>query len=169
VITSATEVGNTRPSHSTPESVARIHEVCFYSLTSSSWDDVPAAADPLPSSDAADSRDTYNQPGIPAIEHPCMPLTKILSSGSFYYALGAHWDASSRLAVRLSRERTQVKDFLTFDERFVWNEYIIRSLLDFRDRLETHEREDLDYCQFIVGLHFALVNAKYLTTVSFRF
>ncbi len=42
------------------------------------------------------------------------------------------------------------KERLVYDERFVWNEYIIRSLLDFRERLEPHEREELDRCQFLV-------------------
>lgn len=57
VVTSATEVGNTRPSASSPESVARIHEVSFYSLTSSIWDDLSAAADALPSPSYNDSVD----------------------------------------------------------------------------------------------------------------
>ncbi|KAG8218684.1 DNase I-like protein [Butyriboletus roseoflavus] len=83
-------------------------------------------------------------------EHPCMPLTKILSSGSFYYALDSPWDLSTRLAVRLSRDSRIQYDIGVFDERFVWNEYIIRSLLDFREKLDPHERQDLDRCQFIV-------------------
>lgn len=154
LVTSATEVGNTRPSGPIPESVARIHEVSFYSLTSSIWDDLSAVADTV-GPDAVDltmTRDVYAQP-TPApqvFEHPCMPLTKILSSGSFYYSFDSPWDLSSRLAVRLSREPASARDIGTFDERFVWNEYIVRSLLDFRERLEPHEREDLDNCQFIV-------------------
>jgi hypothetical protein len=79
-------------------------------------------------------------------------LTKILSSGSFYYALHPQWDLSSRVSVRLSRDDDVVKDLGIFDARFVWNEYIIRSLLDFRERLDPHEREDLDHCQFIVSI-----------------
>ncbi|PPQ65581.1 hypothetical protein CVT26_000530 [Gymnopilus dilepis] len=152
VITSATEVGNTRPSGTHPESVARIHEVSFYSLTSSTWDDVPAATDSILGPDAVDSsfRDGYSQSAAQVFEHPCMPLTKILSSGSFYYAIETQWDLSSRLSVRLARAANTSKDELVFDERFVWNEYIIRSLLDFRERLDGHEREDLDRCQFIV-------------------
>lgn len=169
VVTSATEVGNTRPStNSAPESVAKIHEVSFYCLTSSIWDDLAAVADVLPSPDAVDfmmrgvdpsnnSNYQYNhqspagaQPQV--FEHPCLPLTKILSSGSFYYALEPHWDLSTRLGARL-RFGTDVrkkKDLGAFDERFVWNEYIVRSLLDFRERLDVNEREDLDRCQFIV-------------------
>jgi hypothetical protein len=173
VVTSATEVGNTRPnSSSTPESVARIHEVSFYCLTSSIWDDLASAADALPSPDAVDfmmrggdplnnNNNNYQyNPQNPAgaqaqvFEHPCLPLTKILSSGSFYYALEPHWDLSTRLGARLAAGMDSgssgKKDLAAFDERFVWNEYIVRSLLDFRDRLDISEREDLDRCQFIV-------------------
>lgn len=157
LVTSATEVGNTRPSGPRPESVARIHEVSFFSLTSSTWDDVSASSDIFNESDALDlamtrDRDAYTQASAtpPVFEHPCLPLTKILSSGSFYYALESPWDLSSRLAVRLSRDAKLSPDVGTFDERFVWNEYIVRSLLDFRERLDVQEREDLDSCQFIV-------------------
>ncbi|KAJ6628885.1 DNase I-like protein [Mycena sp. CBHHK59/15] len=156
VVTSATEVGNTRPnSASDAESVARIHEVCFYSLTSSTWDDLPAEVLATPETiDNMMMRDNYGQPAAPPVfEHPCMPLTKILSSGSFYYAKDSTWDLSSRLAVRLARDKhtTGMKwDLGTFDERFVWNEYIVRSLLDFRERLDALERDSFDACQFIV-------------------
>ncbi|KAG5648880.1 hypothetical protein DXG03_000229 [Asterophora parasitica] len=154
LVTSATEVGNTRPSGSKTESVARIHEVSFYSLTSSTWDDLSAASEALIGPDGvegAGSRDVYAQTSTPppVFEHPCSPLSKIMSSGSFYYALESPWDLSSRLAVRLARD-SSLTDVGAFDERFVWNEYIVRSLLDFRDRLDPHEREDLDHCQFII-------------------
>ncbi|KAG9317505.1 inositol polyphosphate phosphatase [Chiua virens] len=155
VITAATEVGDTRPSESLPEKVARIHEVRFYSLTSSSWDDFSSSQDSLVSPEnmeAMPTREVYVQ-GLNSnqvFEHPCMPLTKILSSGSFYYALEPPWDLSTRLAVRLSRDSGTQNDVGVFDERFVWNEYIIRSLLDFREQLDPHECQDLDRCQFIV-------------------
>jgi hypothetical protein len=165
VITSATEIGNTRPTASSPESVARIHEVNFYCLTSSVWDDLSTIGDALPSPSYVEQvdvmalrepRDSYQQnsgqqPPPPVFEHPCSALKKILSSGSFYYALSPHWDISSRLAERLSRDHGEA-DLAAFDNRFVWNEYIVRSLLDFRERLDLREREDLDRCQFIVGV-----------------
>jgi hypothetical protein len=59
-----------------------------------------------------------------------------------------HWDLSSRLSHRLGR--TTTKDVSTFDERFIWNEYIIRGLLGFRSKLDEKERADLDHCQFLV-------------------
>lgn len=155
VITAVNEVGNTRPSQSLPEKVARIHEVRFYSLTSSSWDDFSSSQDSLVNPENMDtmpSRDAYLQTlnSNAVFEHPCMPLTKILSSGSFYYALDPSWDLSTRLAARLSRDNRIQDDIGVFDERFIWNEYIIRSLLDFREKLDPHERHDLDRCQFIV-------------------
>ncbi|OJA19346.1 hypothetical protein AZE42_00462 [Rhizopogon vesiculosus] len=154
VVSSATEIGNTRPSGSEPESVAKIHEVLFYCITSHLWDDFTASQDTLLSPDNVDAlmtRDHYSQSTTPPVfEHPCVPLTKILSSGSFYYALEPTWDLSSRLPARLARDRTSAHDIGIFDERFVWNEYIVRSLLNFRERLDTLEKEELDKCQFII-------------------
>lgn len=144
--------------------MAKIHEVSFYSLTTSTWDDLASAADliPSPGPDSVDmimrsegytsQGQAQNQQGQ-VFEHPCAPLTKILSSGSFYYALEPHWDLSTRLGTRLANGGgggIQKKDLGAFDERFIWNEYIVRSMLDFRERLELQERGDLDRCQFIV-------------------
>jgi synaptojanin len=156
-ITSAGEIGNTRPSGSRPEFVAKIHEVGFYSLTSSAWDG-PSMYDSAPSPtfpEQADTmlRDSYsgqNTPN-PVFEHPCMPLTKIISAGTFYYALEPYWDLSSRLSQRITRDEQASKDIRQYDDRFVWNDYIVRSLLDFRDQLDPLERDDLDRCQFIVS------------------
>ena len=105
--------------------------------------------------DQADAllRDSYsgqNSPN-PAFEHPCMPLTKIISAGTFYYALEPYWDLSSRLSQRVTRDDQGSRDMGHYDERFIWNEYIVRSLLDFRERLDPLERCDLDRCQFIVS------------------
>ena len=157
VIVSATEVGNTRPSGPRPESIAKIHEVAFYSLTSTTWDDLILANEALAGHtfDQSEpvSREPYSQPNSSSpsvLEHPCAPLAKILSTGTFYYALEPYWDLSSRLSQRLERDEAAAKDVGTYDERFVWNEYIVRSLLDFRDRLDSDERADLDRCQFIV-------------------
>ena len=155
VVTSATEVGNTRPSAPVPEIVSQIHDVGFFCLTSSTWDDLTLAADPLASAGGySDSADTYMRDytnsgtTTPAPEHPCAALRKIISGGTFYYAMEPQWDISSRLQHRLARHEPW--DASTYDDRFVWNEFIVRSLLDFRERLEPRERVDLDQCQFIV-------------------
>ncbi|KAK1231829.1 Inositol-1,4,5-trisphosphate 5-phosphatase 1 [Marasmius sp. AFHP31] len=148
LVTNAIEVGNTRPSAASPENVARIQDVSFYSLTSSIWDDLSIGSDSL-GNDTLDPalRESYTpQP----YEHPCAPLTKILSSGTFYYAINSQWDLSSRLSRRVTGNKKVNNDLGSFDERFVWNEYIVRSLLDFRERMDQHEREDLDQCHFII-------------------
>jgi SacI homology domain len=151
--------------------VAKIHEVGFYSLNTSTWDDYASANDGPVTPDAIDAsfRDTYiSQPanGVP-YEHPCLPLGKILSSGTFYYATDSPWDLSTRLAVRLSRKSRDpnaLHDSGQFDERFVWNEYIIRSLLDFRARLSEHERDDLDRCGFLVGFYVCGLALRLIAT-----
>lgn len=164
VITSATEIGNIRPSGGRQESVAKIHEVGFYCLTSSTWDDSAYSYDVAPSptyAEHADNllRDAYRDhsgsstPNTQVYEHPCMALQKIIAAGTFYYAVQPHWDLSSRLSHRLNRDPALAKDIAVYDDRFVWNEYMVRSLLDFRERLDPQEREDLDACQFIVSLH----------------
>ncbi|KIJ37381.1 hypothetical protein M422DRAFT_211433 [Sphaerobolus stellatus SS14] len=155
VVTSASELGNICPSARTPEKVCKIHEVAFFCLTSSVYDEL-SAPEGLASPDfQADNvmREQYaatNNPQAQIYEHPCAPLTKILSSGSFYYAPNPHWDISTRLAERIKRIKSIGNDLGAFDERFVWNEYIVRSLLDFRERLDPQERVELDKCQFII-------------------
>ncbi|KAF5393181.1 hypothetical protein D9757_001344 [Collybiopsis confluens] len=143
VVTSANEIGNTRLSNSTPESAARIHEVAFFSLTSPLWDDIDA---PSSNSEVHDRENFNNQ----VYEHPCAPLTKIMSSGSFYYAVDSQWDLSSRLPRRMARDPRDLNDIGAYDDRFIWNEYVARSLLDFRERLDPHEREEFDRCQFMI-------------------
>lgn len=157
LVSSSVEVGNTRPSSVTPESVAQIHEAGFYSLTSSTWDDLATDNAPSPGySDGPDSimRDSYSQSGntVSVFEHPCAPLIKLISAGAFYYAVEPRWDISSRLSLRIGRKTGggSPLDMGVFDERFVWNEYIVRSLLDFRERLDIPEREELDRSHFIV-------------------
>jgi synaptojanin len=160
VVTSATELGNTRPPATIPEVAAKIHEVSFFCLNSSTWDDALNLSEPPPSPDAIDPtfiRDSYGQtPNTQMFEHPCAPLTKILASGTFYYAVESQWDLSSRMCARLKMRHQEMDEAATFDERFVWNEYIVRSLLDFRDRLDVQERQDFDRCQFIVRFYSVL-------------
>lgn len=155
VITSATDVGNTRPSSPTSESVSQIHDVSFFCLTSPLWDESSLNGDAPPNPGYGDQNDMYysaSGSATPAPEHPCQPLRKLISTGTFYYASDPQWDISSRLQRRLAR--TEPWDASIFDDRFVWNEYIIRSLLDFRERLDPQERAELDQCQFIVSMLF---------------
>ena len=94
-----------------PRVCARIHEVSFYNLFSPAWDDAPSTPDsdvvPGPVNiDSALYRDNYSSSGAPVFEDPCLPLTKLLSSGSFYYALEPQWGLSSQLSARLCIDET---------------------------------------------------------------
>lgn len=144
----------------------------FYCLTSSAWDDFSTSQEALVTYDTPDAlmnREPFSQMvASPVVEHPCMPLTKILSSGSFYHALDPCWDISSRLPVRLAREIAAPHDVGIFDGRFIWNEYIVRTLLDFREKLDSGERRDFDRCQFIVRRRLCSSNF-FLTNDGFRY
>lgn len=161
VVTSATDLGDIRPTAKTPEVAARIHQVAFFCLTSNAWDTLANEsdllsrdiADPLGAASSTSGGVTAN--AAPVLEHPCVPLSKMLSSGTFYYAVASTrssssaWDISTRMAVRQMRDRAG-HDVALFDDRFVWNNYIARGLLDFRERLDPRERTDFDLCQFLV-------------------
>jgi hypothetical protein len=132
----------------------------FYSLNSATFDEINMAASDMPLSPSMQDvtegeRDPYSNAYSnaniqqTAYDHPCAPLSKILSQGTFYYAALPFWDISSRLEKRL-KHTSAGKDLKTFDQRFIWNEHAVQSLLDFRDRLDETERDELDRCQFIV-------------------
>ena len=153
LVTSAVPLGNTRPSPHESESVARIQEVSFFSLSSSAYDDLTHNNDEQNNTvfDPPDSivRDAYQQNMVPIYEHPCASLSKLFTSGTFYYATEPPWDISTRLSKRVRRR--QVRDPWDYDERFVWNEAIVRCLLEFRESLDWKEKEELDLCRFIVS------------------
>ncbi|KAF8759859.1 phosphatidylinositol dephosphorylation [Rhizoctonia solani] len=168
IVTSAAVIGNLTPNSARQEQVSKIREVAFFSLNSSTYDDLSLAsnAPTSPTIGAYEMNDTYDrdpfgqqtQTAQPVYEHPCAALSKIMSSGTFYYASDGKWDISSRLQVRARRQVQH--DHSTFDPRFIWNEYIVGSLMDFRSRLDSNERDELDTCHFIilaiqghVGLH----------------
>lgn len=157
IITSVTFLGNVRPSNNVAENVSRIQEVQFFCINNSAYDDLSALSDALASPSFFDgmegNRDPYAstasiQSGTPILEHPCDPLTKILGNGTFYYATRSQWDISTRLSARMNRP---THDLAQFDERFIWNEYISRPLLSFREKLDDAEMEEIDRCQFIVS------------------
>ncbi|KDN51231.1 hypothetical protein RSAG8_00860, partial [Rhizoctonia solani AG-8 WAC10335] len=168
VVTLAGVIGNLTPHASRQEQVSKIREVAFFSLNTSTYDDLSLAsnAPTSPTIGAYEMNDMYDRDGMgqqmqaaqPVYEHPCAALSKIMSSGTFYYASDGKWDISTRLQARTKRQTQH--DHSVYDPRFIWNEYIVGSLMDFRSRLDPSERDDLDTCHFIilaiqgyVGLH----------------
>ncbi|KAG8871354.1 inositol polyphosphate 5-phosphatase [Serendipita sp. 405] len=159
VVTLASPIGDLRPSSMKTEEVHRIQEVVFYGLNTSRYDDPAAAETSFPSPTYVDSADSMmmretgylNQQAQPSFyEHPAAAIASLFTTGTFYFTPAPVWDISSRLSQRVHKKEDLGDNFATYDGRFVWNEYIVKSLLDFRDRLDTSEKEELDKCQFII-------------------
>lgn len=135
MVTSAIVIGNVTPNADKEEQVSRINEVAFFSLNSNVYDDLSLTSDAAgsPTAGSYEMSDAYERDNFghqmqttqPVYEHPCSALSKIMSSGTFYYASNGRWDISTRLQVRTRRQTTH--DQSIFDPRFVWNEYIAGS------------------------------------------
>ncbi|ORY72560.1 SacI homology domain-domain-containing protein [Leucosporidium creatinivorum] len=142
IITSSTTLGSS-PSSLVGygvESISRILQVEFYCLTSDFLDDTAS----------------YQASGSRAepLEHPCAPIRKILSAGSFYYS--AHFDISTRLEIRQAREAEKASEkgkeveHEDFDSRFMWNTFLVTPLLNFRTSLAPASRDLFDRQAFVV-------------------
>ncbi|KAJ4344445.1 Inositol-1,4,5-trisphosphate 5-phosphatase 1 [Didymosphaeria variabile] len=140
VVNGSRKVADVRPG----ETVQRIHSVGFYCLNSASYDALlNDEVNPYPT-------DTIDEEGYEMgfgrgksenpMEHPCLALKKLLSSGTFYYS--SDFDMTRRLQERSSDAATVSIDSL--DAGFLWNSYMIQPLVDFRSRLAQREKQALD-------------------------
>lgn len=103
-----------------------------------------------------------------AFAHPATAMRKILSNGHFYFSSG-NYDISTRLEERLRRrdESTSLTSSTKddpyasynnddserpYDSRFVWNSFLMDSLLSFRSNLSPSEKQDFDKAAFIVTI-----------------
>jgi hypothetical protein len=136
IVTSANIIGSLTPNTDNQEQVSKIGEVAFFSLNSNTYDDLSLASDgpTSPTVGSYETSESYDRDGYgqqmqaqPVYEHPCSALSKIMSSGTFYYASNGKWDISSRLQVRAERQALAPHDQSVFDSRFIWNEYIAGS------------------------------------------
>ncbi|KAL8852415.1 MAG: hypothetical protein Q9221_002721 [Calogaya cf. arnoldii] len=134
VISAATRVATVRPG----ENVQKILSVEFY------------GADFYPVSYSGSGDQPYNH-GLDvqdnAMDHPCTELKKILSGGTFYYSVD--FDLTNRLQDRLSEGSAFEIDSL--DEDFLWNAYMIDSLIRFRSRLSKEEKSILDASRMLTS------------------
>ncbi|KAK8219056.1 SacI homology domain-containing protein [Phyllosticta capitalensis] len=147
VVSAATRAATVRPG----ETVQKILSVNFYCLNRGDYDEILYdEINPYPT-DAVDEEgfDTnyYGKRGDNVMEHPCMALKKLLSSGTFYYS--SDFDVTKRLQDRSTESTTVALDSL--DAGFLWNSYMIQPLVDFRSRLSQSEKTALDSSGFLTS------------------
>ncbi|KAK9894329.1 DNase I-like protein [Cystobasidium minutum MCA 4210] len=161
------------------EQVSRIQAVEFYSVSSTTWDDWHGGAAGVPPTASSSGLDLdHNNYALhggsasnysTAFAHPATAMRKILSNGHFYFSSG-NYDISTRLEERLRRrdESTPSSDAASahsdkypnynddsdgpYDSRFVWNSFLMDSLLSFRSNLEPSEKKEFDNAAFIVTI-----------------
>jgi hypothetical protein len=135
------------------EHVQRIHGVEFHCLNRADYDHVlndeinPYPTDTLDEVGWEHEFDKIRGKEQTGLEHPCMALKKLLSSGTFYYS--ADFDLTRRLQERSSDSSAIVMDSL--DAGFLWNSYMIQPLVDFRSRLSHREKEALDASKILTS------------------
>ncbi|KAI9272507.1 SacI homology domain-containing protein [Sporodiniella umbellata] len=141
VVTDCISVGRIRAG----EEVHKIQSVSFYSLSSARYDDF------MEFSDSYDSDDTENN-----VQHPCIQLQKLFSTGNFYFTLDFDLTKTVQASLEPSTEecstRTSVASsgVYSFDQHFLWNQFMISGLLEFRSKLERRKQMDLDRGGFLV-------------------
>ncbi|CAO3615826.1 unnamed protein product [Mucor fragilis] len=135
IVTDCVSVGRIRAG----EEVYKILSVSFYSLSSNNYDDFvdPASWD--------DDWDQPNNNNGNVIQHPCAQLQKLFSVGSFYFT--PDFDLTKTVQARTSKASLGVH---SFDEHFLWNQFLISGLLDFRSKLDRKKQMDLDRGGFLV-------------------
>ncbi|KAI0997279.1 Inositol-1,4,5-trisphosphate 5-phosphatase 1 [Podosphaera aphanis] len=156
VVKEATRAASIRPG----ETVERISGVEFYCLNKSDYDhSFSDSVDSYPS----DSNYANSQTGKePLSEHPCLELKKLLGNGSFYFS--TDFDLTNRLQNRSAE--VDSLDVDNMDESFLWNSYMIGSLVKFRSRLLNHEREELDRSRFLTSAIRGFVHTLPIPSVS---
>ncbi|KAI7900605.1 SacI homology domain-containing protein [Cokeromyces recurvatus] len=137
IVTDCVSVGRVRAG----EEVYKIQSVSFYSLSSSRYDDF---IDPTPNWE-----DDWDQPSNSGssgnVLHPCAQLQKLFSIGSFYFT--PDFDLTRTVQARTSVASMGVH---SFDGHFLWNQFLISGLLDFRAKLDRKKQIDLDRGGFLV-------------------
>ena len=135
--------------------IYRINNVMFFSLTSNKYDDVISngsafiqARDSSASGGATAAGSFYDNYGMEGgesqyetVKHPCSALQRFLSSGSFYFSYD--FDLTKPAQKRNQTEYSS-SAWDDYDDRFFWNENMIRELLRFRRQLSDFDRSNLD-------------------------
>lgn len=142
VITSKRQVAEPLPN----EQINKINDVEFYSLTNDVWDFLDLNSNGYPHNETEETQSANYTPRIP--QHPCWELRKFLTDGSFFYS--SDFDLTSTLQNRgvniNGKERLSVDNFHT---DYMWNNFMMEGIIQFRNNLSEREKKILDYCHFL--------------------
>ncbi|KAF3481739.1 SacI domain and endonuclease/exonuclease/phosphatase family protein [Arthroderma uncinatum] len=139
IITRSTTVANVRPR----ETVQRIDNVEFFCLNRPDYDLVVG-----PDSDTRNyNYGTAYQGYDVAPENPSLALKKLLDDGSFFYS--SDFNLTERIQDRV--DDPVAFDIESLDEDFLWNSYMIKPLLQFRNGLGVQDRQKLDSSRLLTS------------------
>ncbi|KAI8918694.1 SacI homology domain-containing protein [Entophlyctis helioformis] len=160
--------------------VYRLSRVAFYSLLSNKYDNIMPDPGTIATADE-------QQPSA-AVVHPCQPLIKLLSAGSFYFSrtfdLTRHMDERLAMTFPSASENANaasgsgspsssptpalaVSVIDTMDLDYVWNRNLLQPLLQFREQeLAPEERDDFDLGGQLLPLIQGFVGLEALSTRS---
>lgn len=126
------------------ETINRITGVSFYSLLTDKYDTPEIYVQRQATTTTAialsgdfQSEEYYQQQTITL--NPCADLQKLLSNGQFYFS--NTFDLTRSLQARSAASVTSLD---SYDPHFLWNEYMIKGLLNFRSKLSESEQTQLD-------------------------
>ena len=112
-------------------------------LTSSRYDHLLSdTINPYPTDDLDEDGFDLSHPQSNVQEsHPALDLKKLLSSGTFFYS--ADFDLTRRLQKRVTDDTPTIA-VESLNAGFLWNSFMIESLVQFRSKLSTAEKRALD-------------------------
>lgn len=95
-----------------------------------------------------------------ALDHPCIELKKVLSSGTFYYSVD--FQLTNRIQDRIFEQ--SVFDADSLEESFLWNAWMIQPLISFRSRLAAHDKDVLDASRILTSAIRGFVSSVTIPT-----
>ncbi|KAJ3192406.1 hypothetical protein HK101_006611 [Irineochytrium annulatum] len=146
------------------DGVLRIVKTHFFSLLSYEYDDIDALNEQSRTGGVTLSNFTgvvgatvgvvggedANQ-ASQMLQHPCGALSKLLSSGTFYFSTSADLTRSTQRRCVDDLAGSSGPD--SADRQFIWNGEMLRSIMEMRERdLSGQQRDDLDRSNLLVFL-----------------
>ncbi|KAG0357701.1 inositol polyphosphate 5-phosphatase [Gamsiella multidivaricata] len=155
LVTGCVKVGDLRLG----ETVYRIVAVKFFSLTGNTPDEdmIPAPYNPETASE---------NEGPTMMPHPCRDLEKVLCNGAFFFSPQFDLTRSIQSRALKLHEKQSAESNLNYDERFLWNMFMLKELLVFRSHLDEQEREELDSGGLLVHIIQGYVGCQPFRTAA---